>query len=128
MTSRDSATGIGAQCQVAREMIAYNKSQTRLLDASFNLEQQREASVDDYRVWAAHLRTYSARISTPELSPPAGRLADEADQLVKLVEQVRADTSVPDPSAPPPWLKPYAQIARQFHDNLAALDRACPAQ
>jgi hypothetical protein len=109
-------------------MIAYNKSQSQLLKASFDPGQGREASIDDYRLWAGNLHTYSARISVPEIAAPATRMAAEADQLVGIVEQARSSTATPDPTKPPRWAQQYADLARQFHDNLIALDHACPAQ
>lgn len=125
---RDRHIGANADCRVAREMIAYNKSQGQLLDAAFNPEQDRQASIDDYRVWAGRLHTYSAQISAPDITAPASRLAGEADKLVGIVEQSRAGTSTEDPTKPPPWVQQYADLAHQFHDNLATLDHACPAQ
>lgn len=116
-------------CQVAREMIAYNKSQGKAFTDAFNPSQDREATVADYRKWADQMRSYSAQIHDPELSSYANQLAGEADQLVGLVQQARSDTSVPaDPEAPPPWTQPYADLSKQFHGNLVALDHACPAK
>jgi hypothetical protein len=125
---RDRHGGSGGDCRVAREMIAYNKSQGQLLSASFDPGQEREPTIDDYRVWADRLHTYSALISTPEISAPATRLAAEADQLVQFVEKIRKTMSTQDPTAPLPGVQEYADLARQFHDNLVALDHACPAQ
>jgi hypothetical protein len=123
-----SRNGASADCTVAREMIAYNKSQDQLLNASFDPEQEREPSIDQYRQWAARLHTYSARISAPEIAAPAARMAAEADQMVGLVEKIRSGSFAEDPLKPPPWVQQYADIARPFHDNLVALDQACPAQ
>ncbi|WP_431240960.1 hypothetical protein ACQ86B_28985 (plasmid) [Mycolicibacterium aichiense] len=125
---RDRHVGANADCRTARELIAYNKSQGQLMTASFDPDKDREASVDDYRVWAGRLHTYSAQISAPDIAAPATRLAAEADQMVGIVQQSRASTSTEDPTQPPPWAQQYADLAHQFHDNLAALDRACPAQ
>jgi hypothetical protein len=126
--SRNGRAGAGDDCQVAREMIAYNKSQGQLLSASFNPEQEREASVDDYRLWAGRLHTYSARISAPEIAAPATRMAAEADQLVAFVEHIRNTVPTEDPTAPMPGVQQYGDLARQFHDNLVALNQACPRQ
>jgi hypothetical protein len=116
-------------CRVARSMIDYNKSQSQLLADAFNPDQDRQPAVSAYRAWADRLRQDSTRIAAPELAQHADRLADEADQLVGLVEEARTDKSVPaDPDAPPPWAQPYAELSHQFHDNLVALDQACPKQ
>lgn len=124
---RLSASGMQADCRVAREMIEYNKSQGEFFADTFDPEEEREASVDDYRKWADQLRTYSTQISAPEVSEPASRLVTGADALVGLVEQARQDTSVPaDPSAPPPWAQRYGELAEQFHDDLVALNDVCP--
>lgn len=118
-----------SDCDVAREMISYNKTQSQLLAAAFNPDQDHEAGIGDYQAWADQLRRYATQITAPNLAPPAGRLADEADQLVGLVKQSRADRSAPaDPATPPPWAKPYADLNTQFHANLVALDQACPAK
>jgi CDP-diacylglycerol pyrophosphatase len=39
-------------CQVMREMIAYNKSQGKAFAAAFDPDQEREPTVADYRKWA----------------------------------------------------------------------------
>ncbi|PJK18945.1 hypothetical protein CSX11_28705 [Mycobacterium goodii] len=113
-------------CRVAREMIDYNKSQSAFFADAFDWEEGREASVDDYRRWADQMRAYSTQINAPEVSTPAARLAVGADELVALLVQARADTSVPaDPSAPPRWAQRYGELATQFHDDLVALSDAC---
>lgn len=116
-------------CEVARSMIDYDKSQGQLLADAFDPDQDREPAVSAYRAWADQLRQDSTRIAAPELSQHADRLAAEADQLVGLVEEARADKSAPaDPDAAPPRAQPYAELSRQFHDDLVALDQACPKQ
>ena len=116
-----------SDCQVARAMIDYNKSEGRVLANAFNPEQGREASISDYQDWANHLQGYAARISLPDIATHAHHLADDANSMVELVKNVRSDTSVPaDPSAPPPWARPYADLHKQFGNELVALDKACP--
>ncbi|GAC1407693.1 MAG: hypothetical protein NVS4B6_21100 [Mycobacterium sp.] len=116
-------------CDVAREMIGYNKTQNQLLAAAFTPDQDHQARIGDYQTWANELRRYATQITAPNLAPPASRVAEEADRLVDLVKQARADHSVPaDPETPPPWAKPYADLNAQFHANLVALDQACPAK
>lgn len=118
-----------SDCRAARAMIDYNKSQNQLFTNAFEPDQDREPSVADYRKWADQIHMYSTQIKDPNLSPHANGLADEANQFVSLVEQARADRSVPDdPSEPPPWARSYADLGNQFHDNLAALNDACPAK
>jgi hypothetical protein len=126
---RSSAPPHQTDCDVAREMISYNRTQSQLLAAAFTPDQDHEAGIGDYQTWADQLRRYATQITAPALAPPASRLADEADQLVGLVKQARTDHPVPaDPGAPPPWAKPYADLNAQFHTNLVALDQACPAK
>jgi hypothetical protein len=116
-----------SDCQVVRAMIDYNRSQGRILAGAFKPEQGSEASVSDYQDWANHLQGYAARIRASDLAIHAHRLADEANQMVELVKQVRSDTSVPaDPGAPPSWAQPYAHLSTQFHSELVALNKACP--
>jgi hypothetical protein len=106
-------------------MIDYNKSQGRILANAFNPEQGHEASISDYQDWANHLQADAARISLPDIATHAHHLADDANKMVDLVKQVRSDTSVPpDPSAPPPWAQPYADLHKQFSNELVALNRA----
>lgn len=117
-----------SDCQVVRTMVDYNKSQGRILANAFNPEQGREASVSEYQDWANHLQDDAARITVPDLATHARLLADGANKMVELVTQVRSDTSVPaDPGAPPWWVQPYADINKQFHSELGALNRACPS-
>ena len=116
-----------SDCQVVRAMIDYNKSQSRILANAFDPDQGKEPSVSDYQNWANQMQGYAARINAPNLAAQAQRLADEANKMTDLVKQARSDTSVPaDPSAPPPWARPYADLSKQFHSDLAALNRACP--
>lgn len=108
-------------------MTDYNTSQSEILANAFNPDTGQQPSVDDYRRWANQLSTYSVQIHDTAIAKNATTLADEAHQLVVLVDQARSDTSAPaDPEAPPPWVKPYSTLSKQFHDNLAALDAACP--
>lgn len=73
------------------------------------------------------MQGYAARVKAPNLATHARRLADEANDMVGLVKQVRSDTSVPaNPNTPPPWTQPYADLSKQFHSDLTALDSACP--
>lgn len=114
-------------CQVARAMIDYNKSQSRSLAKAFDPEQGKEASVSDYQNWASQMQGYASRIKAPDIAAHAQRLADEANQLTDLVKQARSDTSVPaDPGAPPAWAQPYADLSKRFHSELTALNKACP--
>jgi hypothetical protein len=118
-----------SDCQVARAMIDYNKSQGRILANAFNPEQGREASISDYQDWANHLQGYAARISLPGIATHAHHLADDANSMVELVKHVRSDASVPaDPSAPPPWARAYANLHKQFGNELVALGKVCPVQ
>lgn len=120
---------LSSDCQVARAMIDYNKTEGRVLANAFNPEQGQEASISDYQDWANHLQADAARISLPDIATHAHRLADDANSMVELVKHVRSDTSVPaDPGAPPPWAKPYADLHQQFSNELVALNKACPAQ
>lgn len=126
---RSSAPHHQTDCDVAREMVSYNKTQSQLLANAFAPDQDHQASIGDYQTWADQLRRYASQITAPNLAPPAGGLADAADQLVGLVKAARTDQSVPaDPGAQPPWAKPYADLNAQFHGNLVALDQACPAK
>jgi hypothetical protein len=116
-----------SDCQVARAMIDYNKSQGRLLAKAFDPEHGAEASVDDYQAWANQLQNDAGRIKAPDLATHARRLADDANQMVALVKKTRSDTSAPaDPGAPPAWVQPYAELSKRFRSELVALDSACP--
>jgi hypothetical protein len=116
-------------CQTARAMIDYNKSQDQLLANAFNPEAGTQPSLGDYQNWANHLHDFAARITAPELASHAHKLADDAERMVTLVTQARADTSVlADPSAPPPWAQPYSELAEDFHSQLIALDESCVAR
>jgi hypothetical protein len=116
-----------SNCRTVRAMIDYNKSQGRIIALAFNPERGSETSVSEYQDWANHLQNYAARISSSDLATHAHRLADDANKMVALVKEVRSDTSAPtDPSAPPPWMRPYVDLSKQFRSELVALNSACP--
>lgn len=121
------AQSSSSDCDVARAMIDYNKTQSRSLADEFVPGQGTEASVSDYQTWANQMQGYAGRINDPKVASHAHQLADDANKMVDLVKQVRSDTSVPaDPGAPPPWAQPYADLGKQFQGDLRALDSACP--
>jgi hypothetical protein len=116
-----------SDCQIVRNLTAYNKSQEKAIANAFNPDQDHEASVSEYQQWADHIRGDAARIRAADLAAHAQRLADDATKLVELVRQARSDTTAPaDPDATPPWAQPYADLGKQFHNELEALNRACP--
>lgn len=121
------AQSSSSDCDVARAMIDYNKTQSRSLADEFVPGQGTQASVSDYQTWANQMQGYAGRINDPKVASHAHQLADDANKMVDLVKQVRSDTSVPaDPGAPPPWAQPYADLGKQFQGDLRALDSACP--
>jgi hypothetical protein len=116
-----------SDCRAVREMIDYNKSQSRTIADAFNPERGNEASASEYQDWANHLQDYAARISSSDLATHAHRLTDDANKMVALVKKARSDTSTPtDPSAPPPWVRPYTDLSKQFRSELVTLNSACP--
>jgi hypothetical protein len=126
-SGRPHAQSSSSDCDVARAMIDYNKTQSRSLADEFVPGQGKEASVGDYQNWANQMQGYAGRISDPKVASHAHQLADDANTMVDLVKQVRSDTSVPtDPGAPPPWAQPYADLGQQFQSDLRALDGVCP--
>jgi hypothetical protein len=126
-SDRPHSQSSSSDCAVARAMIDYNKTQSRSLADEFVPGQGKEASVGDYQNWADQMQGYAGRINDPKVASQAHQLADDANKMVDLVKQVRSATSVPaDPGAPPPWAQPYADLGKQFHSDLKALDSACP--
>lgn len=114
-------------CPVVRDLIDYNKSQGRLFDATTNIDERKQPSIDDYREWADRIHTFSTQIDRSDLTDKARVLAEDSQQLVDLVQQIRGDHSVPDHAdGTPPGVQKYAHLAKEFHDNLEALDAACP--
>jgi hypothetical protein len=54
-------------------------------------------------------------------------ITDDANKMVALVKKARSDTSTPTgPSAPPPWVRPYTDLSKQFRSELVTLNSACP--
>lgn len=115
-------------CATVRAMIDYNTAQGKQLGAAFNPDAGTQPSVSDYQNWADHMSAYASSIHQPDLAAHATRLADQTHQMVGLVAQARNDKTVPaDPQAPPPWAHAYADLTKQTHTELTALNNACPA-
>ena len=86
---------------------------------AFDPDKGSQPSIADYQTWADHIRGYTASITDPELAPHARRLADEAQQFVAFMAQVRNNTNEnEDPLAPPPWVHTYVDMNRQFNAEL----------
>ncbi|OBB22009.1 hypothetical protein A5792_08290 [Mycolicibacterium peregrinum] len=116
-----------SDCAVVRSMLDYNKQFGEGVNAK--TDAWTETTDSDYTQWATHLRGFADQIrDDPGLAEHADKLADLADQTVKLVPQARADLSTQpqEATAPPPSAREYSRIAKEFNDNLVALDNACP--
>ncbi|MGE2818253.1 hypothetical protein ACQI5H_24400, partial [Mycobacterium heidelbergense] len=115
-------------CPTVRAMIDYNTTQGQQLGTAFNPDTNTQPSISDYQNWADRMSAYASSIYQPDLAAHANRLADQARQMVALVAQARSDKTVPaNPQAPPPWTHAYADLAKQTHTELTALNNACPA-
>ena len=114
-------------CSIARSLIDYNKAQNEKLRAAIDPDAGSQPSIDAYQAWAQQIRAYSTQIHRPDLVRHGQELADDAQQFVGLVQEIHSNHSVPaHPGEPPPGIQRYAYLTKQFHDNLAALDTACP--
>lgn len=114
-----------SDCQVVRDLIAYNKSQT----AKFNedLTSDHQSTVAEYQPWADRLHEFTTQIDDPALKDHADRLTKSADQMVDLVRQGESGQLTPqDPLAPLPT-ESYREVVEPMHNELVALDSACPA-
>jgi len=86
-----------------------------------------ETAKPDYAEWARQLRDYADQITDPRLAGHADRLADLAEQTAGLAPRAQAEMSAtPQPTDLPSSAREYSRIAKEFDDNLVALDGACP--
>jgi hypothetical protein len=111
-----------SDCQVVRELIAYN--------ATYAATQNKDQSTDLNKMqdWADQLHEFSTRIHDGDLSKLATHAADLAHQAVQVVRQGRAEeAAATDPTAPVTWPVEYGKLDHQMRNDVAALDKACPA-
>lgn len=120
------------ECAIVRSMIDYNKQVNQ--EINDRTDARVETTESDYRQWATHLRDLADQIPDDErsLDEHATNIADLADQLVELYPRFRAESlSRPPLETDPPQLsqllREYSRMAKEFDDNLIALDSACPA-
>lgn len=117
-----------SDCAVVRSMIDYNRQSNEKV--SSQTDPRVETTDADYTQWAAQLQEFADQIhSDLSLAEHADKIADLADQTAKLVPRARADLAAMPryPTAPPPSAREYSRIAKEFNDNLVALDNACAA-
>lgn len=115
-----------SDCQVVRELIAYNKSQTDKFNENL-LNPEYQSTVAEYQPWADRLREFASQINDPALKERVDRFAEGADRMVDLVRQGESGQLTPqDPLAPLPT-EPYREVAEPMYAELQALDTACPA-
>ncbi|MBP2450955.1 hypothetical protein [Mycolicibacterium lutetiense] len=109
-------------------MIAFNKQFDQ--DVNSRTGADDEITDADYSKWATQLQGFADQIQDdPGLVEHADKMADLADQTAKLAPRIRADLSAMprQATAPPPSAREYSRIAKEFNDNLIALDSACPS-
>ncbi|MFA5711631.1 hypothetical protein [Mycolicibacterium sp.] len=117
-------TGGGNDCATAREMIAFNQQHNATVDAQANAGQ--ESPQTGYEHWADHLSDLAGSIDDPELAEHAQRAAELAHQTVALNPALLDELSGPETSLGP-TAHEYAELSRQFGEELTALGQACPA-
>jgi hypothetical protein len=85
-----------------------------------------ETPVETYRDWATQLRTYANDIGDPGLARHAQKLADLADETVRVVVESRDDAAQLPVPTPPAWVQKYAAVNSQFKIEIGELVAACP--
>ncbi len=117
-----------SDCQVVREMIAYNASHSVKAQQELVADSGHETDLNEMRQWADQLRQFSTRIKDDALAKPATEAADAANQAVEVVQKGRAEQAKStDPLAPVTWPVQYGKLDHQMRTDFAALDKACPA-
>lgn len=115
-----------SDCDTVHAMIDYNKQFNKSVEQSANSGDPSGSTEADYQKWAAQLHDYAGRIRDPQLTEPATAVAGLADQMVEVVPKVRAESTAPSAHTPPSVVE-YGRIGRDFKDNFAKLNQACPA-
>lgn len=117
-----------SDCQVAREMVAYNASHSVKAQQELVADSGHETDLNEMRQWADQLRQFSARIKDDTLAKSATDAADTANRAVEVVQQGRtAEPTSTAPLTPATWPAQYAKLDHQLRDDFAALDKECPA-
>ena len=116
-----------SDCTTVRELIAFNEAHNEKVTTQSDPNDPTETSLSDYEAWAAQMRNYAEEISEPQLAPHADKVADLASQTVTIVQEARDDSAQAPPSGPPAWVQEYAQANLQYRNELAALEKGCPA-
>jgi hypothetical protein len=123
-------------CWAVRQLIDFNHAAQDDLKAKTywppagSYDEPRVPSPADYRAWADGLRQRADRVTTPDLSVPAHRLADLAREFLDTSNSVNDQISKQPAGSPthlPPQAQDVAKIAQQFDTELHALNAACPA-
>lgn len=115
-----------SDCDTVRSMIAHNNDFNEHVESATSSGVQ--TTNDDVRDWASHLHHLAEQVRDPALAEPAGNLANLADQAVAFSERFLADEAAADhTSPPPPYIRDYSQLGKEFDTTLATLDRSCPA-
>jgi hypothetical protein len=121
-------------CHATREFVDFNQSQREYLESRTRIpaagsdDEPSAPSDADYQKWADGLQERAERVTAPTLAPHARRVAELAGQAVSTMLQVRSEVNshaAIDPQ-PPPSMKAYAAISKQFTTELNALNAACP--
>lgn len=116
-----------SDCQVVRELIAYNKSQTEKFNEELTTDTDHQSSVAEYQPWADRLHGFASQIEDPALKEHVDRFTESANRMVDLVRQGEAGQLIPqNPLAPIP-IERYRDVVEPMHNELVALDNACPA-
>ena len=85
-----------------------------------------ETPISDYQQWASRLKTYANEVHDGPLAQHAEHVAALAAQTVVVVGEAWDDGSQSSASGPPPWVRSYAEINKQFEEEVSALSSACP--
>lgn len=116
-----------SDCETVRELLDYNKSQSKQIAGPSEPTMQQEAGIGDYEEWAQQVERYAARITDPALEGHAQRFADLANETVAVVKEARAETQQSLDRGVPGWVEDYANIEAETRTELGALDSKCPA-
>ncbi|MGE2724197.1 hypothetical protein [Mycolicibacterium pulveris] len=118
------------ECDAVRELLEFNQSQAALIESKSGEGDGLPTLAEEtaYRAWADGLSERARKVSrsAPDLEWTSSQLANLADEFVRKMSTVRAETEARAPGAPPPpTYYEMSAINAQISQKLAHLTEAC---
>ncbi len=118
------------ECDAVRDLLEFNQSQAAHIESKSGEGDGLPTMAEEtaYRAWADGLAERAQKVSrsAPDLEWTSSQLANLADEFVRKMSTVRAETEARAPGAPaPPTFYEMAAINAQISQKLAHLTEAC---